>query len=228
MTDDAVRRVEARIEKAGLTAFGWFEPLADDGLGELGSGRPARSAVLVGNAGPAMWEQFSRTRDPADKTLDRWTADEVSDIARDLGGRAYFPFDKPALPFQRWAQRCGQVFTSPLGLTIHPTYGLWHAFRAVIVFTEVFSGTAPVANEHPCESCTDKPCLSTCPVDAFQPGSYDVQACAEHMRTPAGKDCLTGACLARRACPIGRDYIYEPPQAEFHMQAFVKAIPRAT
>jgi hypothetical protein len=34
---------------------------------------------------------------------------------------------------------------------------------------------------------------------------------------------MTRACLARRACPVGAEYIYRPAQAEFHMAAFLAA-----
>jgi hypothetical protein len=30
------------------------------------------------------------------------------------------------------------------------------------------------------------------------------------------------ACLARHACPVGRDYRYAPAQARFHMQSFLR------
>ncbi len=30
-------------------------------------------------------------------------------------------------------------------------------------------------------------------------------------------------CRARRACPVGREYFYDPEQAAFHMRAFLDA-----
>jgi hypothetical protein len=36
---------------------------------------------------------------------------------------------------------------------------------------------------------------------------------------------MTGGCLARRACPVGTDYAYDPRQAAFHMTAFLAARP---
>ena len=62
---------------------------------------------------------------------------------------------------------------------------------------------------------------------AFDGTRYDVAACAKHIAAPAGRDCLTGGCLARHACPVGRDFIYGPGQAGFHMAAFLGARPMA-
>ena len=77
----------------------------------------------------------------------------------------------------------------------------------------------------PCDSCSDRPCLSACPVDAFRDGVYDVAACARHLRTEAGADCVEEGCRVRRACPVGVGYAYEPLQAAFHMKAFLKNQP---
>ena len=62
-----------------------------------------------------------------------------------------------------------------------------------------------------------------CPVEAFAEGRYDVPKCVNHIAGPSGTECLTGGCLARRACPVGRDYAYAPDQARFHMEAFLRA-----
>jgi len=34
---------------------------------------------------------------------------------------------------------------------------------------------------------------------------------------------MSGGCLARRACPVGQYYAYEPEQMHFHMLAFRKS-----
>jgi epoxyqueuosine reductase len=41
--------------------------------------------------------------------------------------------------------------------------------------------------------------------------------------TDAGSDCVSLGCRARQHCPVGLNYIYSPPQAGFHMRAFLKA-----
>ncbi|MFT3986123.1 hypothetical protein [Aestuariivirga sp.] len=205
------------IRRAGFTPFGWFHPQAEDRVPD-----GAKFVILIGNAGPDMWRRFARERNPARDTMDAWTEVAAGELARDLDARAVFPFDKPPYPFLTWARRARAGYVSPLGLNIHPAYGLWHAFRAALLFPVAFDMPQPTLGAHPCESCMEKPCLSACPVSAFSPAGYDVPACVAHLET-AGKTCMEGGCLARRACPVGRAFTYGPAQAQFHMTAFLQA-----
>ena len=75
----------------------------------------------------------------------------------------------------------------------------------------------------PCDSCRGRPCLGGCPVGAFSVDGYDVAACAAHLKSAAGADCMTGGCLARRACPVGAEHAHGPEQAAFTMRAFLRA-----
>jgi epoxyqueuosine reductase QueG len=170
-----------------------------------------------------MFARFARERDPGRDTLDQWTEDVVGTLARDLDAAAVYPFAKPPLPFLTWARRAGAGHVSPLGLNIHPVYGLWHAYRAALLFPVVFDFPVRQQGAHPCETCDGKPCLSACPVDAFSREGYDTEACAQHLAGGQGQECMDGGCLARRACPIGRQFCYSPRQARFHMDAFLNA-----
>ena len=155
--------------------------------------------------------------------LDRWSRRLIESLARELGGRALFPFGGPPfLPFQRWAQRAEPVHSSPIGLLIHPYYGLWHAYRGAIGFPEELAVPEPAPVPSPCESCTGRWCLKSCPVGAFSSTGYDVAACAGHLRSAAGGDCMDFGCRARRACPVGADHAYGPEQASFLMRAFLR------
>ncbi len=203
------------IRRAGFTPLGWFEPAAADRVpGD------ARFVMLVGNAGPDMFRRFARERDHRTAKIDDWTREAIGVLADDLSARAVFPFDMQPLPFLTWARRAGAGHVSPLGLNIHPTYGLWHAFRAALLFPVVFDLPMQLAGAHPCEACANKPCLSACPVKAFDGSSYDVAACAAHLESAAGESCMSGGCLARHACPVGQGFAYHPVQAQFFMRAF--------
>ena len=127
------------------------------------------------------------------------------------------------MPFIAWAKRAGPARESPLGLLIHPDHGLWQAYRGALLFAEALALPVADARPRPCEACADKPCLAACPVGAFDGARYDVAACAGHLATSAGADCLSRGCLARRACPVGRALAQEPDQAAFHMSAFLLA-----
>lgn len=217
-SDTTLDRLAAALADLGLILRGGFHPGPEEGLG-------GRSLLLVGNAGPEMWRAFSTApefRDGQADPLDRWTARALTGLAAGFGAEALFPFGGPPYrPFQRWAIRAEGLKASPLGILIHPRFGLWHAYRAALVFPEKLDLPALKAAPCPCDDCAEKPCLTACPVTAFGPGGYDVEACVRHVAGPAGGDCREQACRARRACPIGSEYHYVPAQASFHMAAFL-------
>jgi len=73
----------------------------------------------------------------------------------------------------------------------------------------------------PCETCTARPCVSACPVNALNAEtSYDVPACKAYLDTPAGTDCMSKGCKVRRACPISQRFARPKAQSAFHMKAF--------
>ena len=218
--------LQERVQARGLTVRGGFHPDASDGVPPLPDGRHAKTVVMLGGVGASVWAAFqssweaTQQRDP----LDAWTRRVTKELASDLGAVALFPFGGPPyLPFQRWAKRAEPVFQSPLGLLIHPDYGLWHSYRAALAFAELISLPDRSAVASPCDDCAEKPCLTSCPVGAFSKTGYDVPKCIGHLVKSEGTVCIEAACLARRACPVGRAYSYPPEQARFHMSAFLRA-----
>ena len=214
--------VMAAVRRAGFEPLGWFAPRTGDDAPE-----GCRFLLLVGNAGPAMFRRFARER-ASEETLDQWTVRVMLPLVETLGAEAGFPFAAPALPFLRWARAAGAGHVSPLGLNIHARFGLWHAYRAALFFPVELDLPRASAGPHPCESCAEKPCLAACPVGAFTARGYEVPACVGHLASAAGTGCMTGGCLARRACPVGRAFTYEPEQMQFHMRAFLAARLEAT
>lgn len=227
-------------EPFGLEPRGWLAP-EDISAPRLKSGMAAKAICLVGHGGGGFWPVFQAWHamhpgiaDP----LDAWSKAVIEPIAALLGGEAVFPSDKPWHPFQQWAMAAEGLQPSPLGLLIHPEYGLWHGYRGAILFDEtrgdvaaslsaqgqgpdVFGQAPEGLQSHPCEACADKPCLSACPVDAFSTTGFAVANCRAFVRTPAGLDgCMDSGCLARDACPVGRAYRYGADQIRFHMAAF--------
>lgn len=187
---------------------------------------PTRTLLLVGNVGGELWPAFAPHIDGERHALDRWTRTTVAAIADRFDARAMYPFDSPPLPFQQWAMRCEPVRPSPLGILMHPDYGLWHAYRAALLFADVIDLPAVEDRPSPCETCVDRPCLTACPVGAFTASGYEVAACADHLDSPAGRDCLDNGCRARAACPVAASRAYPPDQTRFHMAAFHRAVGR--
>jgi hypothetical protein len=219
------------LARHGLRVRGGF---ATDGVMDadiLAVAPWAQTVILIGNVGSELWDRSSAEiealGDP--DPLDRWTRDVIEPIAASVGGLALLPFTGPPYwPFQRWAERAEGVRQSPIGIQIHPEFGLWHAYRAAILLREA-TALPPREQAHPCDTCVDRPCLTHCPVNAFSSAGYDVDRCVDHVAALQNEpgSCSDVGCLARLACPVGAAWRYHPEHARFHMRAFVKARMRA-
>jgi len=122
-----------RVAVHGLDLRGAFHPESADDVPVLPTGRIPGTLVLVGNVGSGLWAVFAQSgeaNDGAPHPLNRWTQRVLDRIAAEVDAAPLFPFGGPPyLPFQRWAMRAEPVAPSPLGILIHPDYGLWHAYR---------------------------------------------------------------------------------------------------
>jgi hypothetical protein len=226
--------VATAVAATGFLARGGFVPEPGEEVPVAPGGAPARSIVVVGNVGGTVWERFRSGETPGPDPLDRWTRDVLEPLAASFGAGFVHPSDEPFQPFQRWAQRADDVWQSPIGLLIHASHGLWHAYRGAFLFADVLDGLPPVGGQvSPCVTCPDRPCLTRCPVDAFaaapaEPGvppAYDVAACAAHLRSGADPRCIDVGCAARLACPVNAEGRYGDDQMRFHMRAFAGAHP---
>jgi len=214
------------LAEYGLILRGGFNFGPDDNPPTALSGAPARAVLLVGQAGATPWPHFQdwRRKQPADleNPLDTWCREVIGRIAQDFGARAVSPSDRPFLPFQQWAMRAEGLKPSPLGILMHPEYGLWHAYRGALLF-DVERAAEPVHEPiHLCDACVGKPCLKACPVDAYNPAGFAYEDCLVHVRGPEGKPCRSIGCLDRNACPFGIAYRYPAEMQAFHMKAFAK------
>lgn len=213
--------IEEAIEPYGMRLRGLVSFADGDGPA-LADGSGARSVVLLGNVGGSIWPAFSAWRKDytGSDPLDAWSKTVIGSFAERLGATPYYPSDPPYMPFQQWAMRAEGLTASPLGILIHPDYGLWHGYRAALAFREAISSEPFVSRSSPCESCAEKPCLSTCPAGAISITGFAVQPCRAHLVTDQGQaGCMVEGCLARNACPAGSAYRYPPEQLRFHMQA---------
>ena len=191
--------------------------------------------ALVGNIGSSYWPQFSQSAEFADGAshpLDRWSRRVAEDIAQRLSVQAVYPFDGPPyFPFQQWAKRAEGLEQSPIGVMMHPEFGLWHSYRFALLGagmggkeaagSNLSADHAPVTS--PCLNCASKPCLNTCPVAAFDASGYAVERCADYLQQTPQADCLQQGCLARNACPVAPQLRYVADQGRFHLSAFLQA-----
>src|SRR5262245_47622298 len=128
-----IETVFTAIERTGLVPRGAF--LLEEGE-RAGALADIRTIVLTGMAGREGWSGFAMSPEAHDglaDPLDRWSRRVNEALAGELGGKALFPFDGPPfLPVQQWAQRAEPVHPSPIGILIHPRYGLWHSYRGAL------------------------------------------------------------------------------------------------
>ncbi|MDX1609332.1 MAG: hypothetical protein R3225_04345, partial [Halofilum sp. (in: g-proteobacteria)] len=174
-------RLVAAAAAHGLIARGGFHPEDGETAPVLADGRHAATVVLIGNAGAGLWPHFARSPESADGAphpLDRWSRRVIDGLAAAFEAESRYPNDGPPYPpFVAWAKRAEPVTESPLGILVHPDYGLWHAWRGALLFDRRIGLPPPDRRPPPCESCPDQPCRSACPVGAFTPAGYDVAAC---------------------------------------------------
>lgn len=214
-----IKAVQSAVASLGMTILGGFVPSNDDPL-------DAGQVLIIANAGSRMWKVFSTSPEITDRApnpLDRWTKRCLTTVSEQLAARIVFPFDGPPhLPFQRWAARAlPGIAPSPIGIAIHPEWGLWWALRAAILLDDPLVMPAKPKAVSPCLSCALQPCLNACPVQAFSIDGYKVDTCSQHVQRST--DCRPRGCQARLACPIGATFRYEQAHAEFHMKSFLAA-----
>lgn len=219
--NEAIEEVFSALERAGLEAVvlgRTYEDRAPPHL-RLASLAPfARSGLLLVSGGSTFVEAFLESEEPGPDPLDTYTRRLVTSIFAPLsraGGQVQirFPFwnEEDPLPFQAIARAAG-LAPSILGLDLHPRYGPWIAYRALVLLDRPLPET-PLPAFDPCTSCP-APCIEACPVDAVGRGGWDAARCFE-FRNEGG--CAEG-CHARLACPVGAGFRYPDPVLR-HFQA---------
>jgi hypothetical protein len=185
----------------------------------------ARAALIVGSGGPSFFDGFEaaavEASDGAPNPLDRYTRRVVEATAMatlpPLGVRqaVYFPFAgaAPLIPFQRLGRAAGVGPPGPLGLQIHPVYGPWWAYRALIVIDRGLS-TGPSLGDV-CAGCP-APCVAACPGGAVSLAGFSIPACHAHRLRAV--PCRL-SCAARIGCVRGPEHRYRDEALAFHMAA---------
>jgi ferredoxin len=227
-TGRLLAEIDAALDLSGLKLRGGFAFQAGEAAPPGPSGLPARSLLIVGQVGAAPWPHFQRwlSQQPArpENPFDRFAIEMITAVAERFEARAVSPSDRPYLPFQRWAMRAEGLRPSPLGILMHPEFGLWHAYRGALLFDRPLTLPEPQAPIHLCEACHGKPCLKACPVNAHTVAGFAHQNCSDHVRSSQGSACRMGGCIDRNACPEGGRYRYPAEVQAFHMAAFAGAV----
>ena len=226
--------LEDSLGEIGLYVRG-VTRLTDEEIERYGCGPDNAGLALIGNIGSSYWVHFSQSaefRDGAAHPLDRWSRRVAEVLAQQLSVQALYPFEGPPYhPFQQWARRAEGLCQSPVGVMMHPQFGLWHSYRFALLGARFERQDSAVASTSadgstdtsPCLDCDSKPCLHTCPVGAFDANGYNVKCCADYLRQTADAECHQQGCLARYACPIAPELGYVAAQGRFHLRAFLQS-----
>ena len=177
--------------------------------------------MLVGDGGPTFFQRFQASRvvtAEGDNPLDDYTRSRIASVVERVlhpEGIPYairHPFGDEGgrpLPFQRLGCAAGLAAPGPLGLQIHPVYGPWWAYRALVATTlphdEAVEEFAPF-----CPRC-EQPCVTGC---AVHPSVARGTA-----TTPVGEATCGDGCGARGRCPVGVEHRYSMAQVAFHARA---------
>lgn len=203
-------QLETTARDVQLDVFGLLHPAAGE------------TVLLLGPHEPGFWAVFTASpeySDGAPDPLDRWSKRVIGQLALDWGGQAVFPSDGPPYPpFITWAVASGRSWPSPVGMLVHDRAGLMGSYRGAVTLRRHVQ--PPPTTGAPCDTCQTQPCRSACPVNALTGAQYDVARCKGHLSSPAGAECLSQGCAARRACPLSASYGRLAAQSAFHMKAF--------
>lgn len=191
----------------------------------------AAGALVVGAGGRAFFDLFAAAPEAGDGAadpLDRYTARVIARAVEEVlaplavAHAVYFPFGaRPLIPFQRLGRAAGLGGPGPLGLQIHPQFGPWWAYRALVVLDRPLPPGPPLGDG--CAGC-DAPCVAACPAGAAARTGFDVAAC--HARRLVAEPCRL-SCAARIACVRGPEHRYRDAQLAFHMRASMPRRPAA-
>lgn len=177
-----------------------------------------RRLVLVGHGGRRMWEAMQergmQTADPIDHYSMSLTRQFIRDYLDDAPVLWLYPGSETIIPLQQLGEAAGWSRPSPLGSGISPLYGVWFAYRAAFL---IDADLPLVWNEpplSPCDSCVEKPCITTCPVGAVRLDAFAIASCVEQRLRPHSP--CADRCLARLACPCFPEHRYTVPQMQYH------------
>jgi epoxyqueuosine reductase len=197
----------------------------------------ARSIVVIGNGGGAMWNSLKAhaMRNPGwwnrENPLDDFVRevierDVVAPIrASGLRCTTLYPFmsASPTLNFIELGKVAGIAGPSILGVTVHPVYGPWIAFRAALLIDEAIDAPGDALGFDPCPLCTVRSCITACPAGAVSVESgWDIPKCMTH-RVEVEADCAP-RCHARAGCVLGPEHRYPDDELAYHQMRALRSM----
>ncbi len=188
--------------------------------------RKGASLLLVGNGGSGFWNYLSKQSlqidDPVDKLSIALVRDYIEQKWAGVRYQVLYPSDN-VLDLQYLGRLAGWHHDSPLKLGINPTWGLWFAYRVLVLLDLELDATDRVASESPCLTCAAKPCVRACPANALEQGQLSLSACSQFRKIDTSLCKFT--CLARLSCPVQVHHRYGDAQIQYHYGISLRCLP---
>lgn len=217
----------ASLDAAGLNLHAVFTiaELPAGCLGLIPEAAGYRQLILFGHAGRRLWECVQASGIGGEHPIDHYSIRTVEQwFAEHLPSQRYcflYPGDAP-IGLQALGTLAGWHHPSPFRIGVNADWGSWFAYRAAVLADTDFAPSPPVDRGNPCLSCRDQPCLAACPAGARADGQIAIEDCVT-VRLRTGSPCAL-QCLARNACPVGREHRYDDAQTEHSMRLSLRMI----
>jgi epoxyqueuosine reductase len=181
--------------------------------------------VLIGHGGKSLWGRLqinAATPDPIDQYSQ---AAAIAFAKETLGENEYrliYPSDEP-IALQQLGTMAGWHTPSPLGLGIHPHWGLWYAYRAALLTNATLPVMVEPTPKRPCDRCLEKPCLSSCPAGALSEArQISMDQCAAYRLSDTTS--CGDRCLARMSCAVSNEHRYTLEQIQYHYRLSLETL----
>lgn len=184
-----------------------------------------RQLMLIGHAGGALWQSLRAVDISSDDPVDDYSLRVVDDFFKmnmaDTDYRVLYP-GETHIALQQLGGLAGWHHPSPFWLGINKTWGSWFAYRLVVLSNSTLAPTAKIESASPCDDCVVRACVSACPANAMDNGDFDLKKCSRYRMN---KNSACGyQCLARKACPVGKEHQYSPEQSKYHYSISLKTM----
>lgn len=192
-----------------------------------------RSLLMLGHGGKRFWrgylEHRSKYSAKSPNPIDDYCVEMAKQYMRKHWPSAAYHVLYPgpdSVGLQQLGVEAGWHHDSPLKVGINATWGLWYAYRVLLLVEAELPATQKVLSTSPCDGCQSRACIKACPVEALSQEDTMLQRCVSYRKQKQSLCQFT--CLAREACPVQSHHQYEQDQTHYHYQRSYQTITTAS